>query len=179
MISPRRAPSPGRVRIRFPAATGRAVPILQQVRFFVDFRGLLESAREHLEVDWVVITPHEGLRIDVGEEFDVQLVVRNTFDGQGSPGFKDIELAIQGTRYAQPVDGARLQIERSLGPGESVKHAVRFRALEADLATEGHGPPERIAEVQATARLDLDPIPDVESAPKILRAQIHGGADPA
>ena len=144
----------------------------------MEFRDLFDKAGEHLDVDWLVITPSEGRRIDVGEEFDVQLSIRNTFHRDLLLGFKDIELVIKGTAFAELAGDRPLRVAGRLGPGETINQVVRFRALESDPKTEGGPEREPIAEVRARARLDLDALPNVETAPKLLRAQIHGGGPP-
>jgi hypothetical protein len=142
----------------------------------MDIQDFLDGVREHLCVTWLVITPREGGRIDVGEEFDVQLSVRNTFDGDSLPGFKDVELLIRGTDYAEPTGDSQLRITGRLGPGESVNRVVRFRALDSDPSTEGGPQQEPIADVRVRARLDMEAVLDIESKPRLLRTQIYGGA---
>lgn len=144
----------------------------------MDLRDFIDRAGEHLDVDWLVITPREGRRIDVGEEFDVQLSIRNTFPDDLHLGFKDIELVIKSTAFAEVAGDRQLPITGRLGPGQSINQVVRFRALKSDLLTESGPEREPVAEVQARARLDLDALPDVETEPKVLRAQIHGVGPP-
>jgi len=139
---------------------------------------LLASAREHLIVDWVVVTPREGRRIDVGEEFDVQLSVRNAFAPETFLAYRDIQLMLAGSRYAEPVGEPSLALEAGLGPGERAHVVARFKALGADPLTEGTAEQERIGQVHARARLVLQQLPDVETRPSVLTAQIHGGSAP-
>jgi hypothetical protein len=144
----------------------------------MDIHDFLAGARKHLIVDWLLITPREGRRIDVGEEFDVEVSVRNAFDADSSVGFTDIELQITGTTYAAPTGEGRLSVDGRLGPGERFSRVVRFRALASDPATEGGLEREPVGEVWARARLDLDAISLVETDPRLIRAQIYGGGPP-
>lgn len=138
----------------------------------MDIKGFFNGAREHLDVTWLVVTPAEGSRIDVGEEFDVQMSVRNTFiGGDDLPSFRDIELLITGTPYAEPT-APGVRVAERLGPGESAHPVVRFRALSADRRTDD-APREPIAHVRVRARLDMEALLDIETEPKVLRAQIH------
>lgn len=145
----------------------------------MDLREYFERAKEHLEVDWVVITPREGLQIDVGEEFDVQLSVRNSLPPDDLLSFKDIELVLEGSPFAEPVGERPVAIPGRLEPGEVVTRTVRFRALEADDATEGGPEREPIGTVRAKARFDLEAVSDFQTGSKVLRAQIHTGGPPA
>lgn len=140
----------------------------------MDLKDALQAARDHLDVTWLVVTPREGTRIDVGEEFDVQMAIRNTFVGSGTvPGFKDIELLIEETAFARPVGEGTVRVDARLGPGESAHPVVRFRALHADPAGKD-GPRELIAGVRVRARLDIEPLLDVETDRKLVRIQVHG-----
>jgi hypothetical protein len=141
----------------------------------VEPRDLPAKAREHLVVDWVVVTPREGRRIDAGEEFDVQLSVRNTFESDTFLGFRDIELLIEGTQYAEPAGDPRVSVEGGLSPGERKHLVVRFRALAADPITEGTTQQEPVGKVRARAGLALEAMPAIETEPRLLTAQIHGG----
>ena len=144
----------------------------------MDFQDFFRAAQEHLDVSWLAVTPLEGRRIDVGEEFDVKLSIRNTFDGgSGIPIFKNVELAIEGTAYAQPTGESVLRVAERLAPGETVYRVVRFRALAAD-PTEGSQEQEPIADVRLRARLDIEAMLDIEADSTLLRAQIHGGSNP-
>lgn len=145
----------------------------------MDLREYFQKAKEHLEVDWVVITPRDGRQIDVGEEFDVQLSVRNSLQANDLLSFKDIELVMDGSPFAKPAGDGRLPIPGRLKPGEVVTRTVRFRALEADDGTEGGLEREPIGAVWARARFDLDAVSDFQTPPKMLKAQIHGGGPPA
>lgn len=144
----------------------------------MDTRNLPDKAGEHLVVDWLVVTPKEGRRIDVGEEFDVQLSVRNGFDAGTFLSFQDIELTIEGTEYAEPTGARSVPVEGRLGPGERSQLVVRFRALAADPATEGGVKQEPVGRVRARARLVLEEMPAIQSTPRLLTAQIHGGSAP-
>lgn len=144
----------------------------------MDLREYFERAKEHLEVDWVVITPREGLQIDVGEEFDVQLSVRNSLKPDHQLSFKDIELVLNGSPFAEPKDGGRVEISGRLEPGEVVTRTVRFQALKADDASEGGTEREPIGTVSAKARFDFEALSDFQTAPKVLKAQIHSGGPP-
>lgn len=137
-------------------------------------RSLPDEAAERLLVDWVVVTPREGRRIDVGEEFDVHLSVRNGFEPDTFLGFEDIELSIDGTEYAEPTGDRERRVEGRLGPRERTDIVVRFRALAADPVTEGSGKQELVGKVRARARLVLEEMPEIQSAPRLLTAQIHG-----
>jgi hypothetical protein len=144
----------------------------------VDTQDLLSEARERLIVDWVVVTPREGRRIDVGEEFDVQLSVRNGFSSATCLAFQGIDLILEGSRYAEPVGEPHLKVEETLDPG-GVAHAMaRFRALAADPLTEGTTEQERIGRVRARAQLVLQELPSIETTPRVLTAQIHDGSPP-
>ena len=145
----------------------------------MDLRDYFQQAKSHLEVDWVVITPREGGQIDVGEEFDVQLSVRNSLQPNDLLSFKDIELVMAGSPFAEPAAGNRVPIPGKLQPGEVITHTVRFRALEADAASEGSPERESIGTVWANARFDLDAVSDFQTAPKPLQAQIHADGPPA
>lgn len=142
----------------------------------MELKDFFDEARERLYVTWLTVTPTEGKHIDVGEEFDVQLSIRNTFSGtDGIPSFRDIELDIEGTVYAEPAaEASGLKVAERLGPGESIQRVVRFRALRADPKTEGEAHQEPIAGVKVRARLDLESMLDIETKPKVLRAQIYG-----
>lgn len=140
----------------------------------MDTRDFLATVREHLDVTWLVVTPRNGQRIDVGEEFDVELLIRNKLNSDDVLGFKDIELLIEGTSYARPVGDYQLPIAERLGPGESINHLVRFRALASDVSSEGSSDREPIADVRLRARLDWGAMSDIETKPRAVRAQIYG-----
>ena len=146
-----------------------------------DGRSVLEDvlARvgDHLVVDWTVVTPLEGKRIDVREEFEVQLSVRNTLGDGDVFAFADIEVSIESSRYVELVDEPRRLIGR-LGPGQRASEVLRFRARSADPLTEGTTEQEPIARIHARARLELDGAPLVETPTKVIRAQIYGGGSP-
>ena len=138
---------------------------------------LVESMRDHLVVDWVVVTPLEGRRIDVGEEFDVQLSIRNSLRQDAVFAFADIEVLIESGEYAELAGSPRRAIGR-LGPGERAKEVLRFRALAADARTEATTKAEPIARIHARARLELASAPTVETSAKMITAQIHGSGSP-
>jgi hypothetical protein len=138
---------------------------------------LVESVRDHLVVDWVVVTPLEGRRIDVGEEFDVQLSVRNSLRQDDVFAFADIEVLIESGEYVELAGASRRAIGR-LGPGERAKEVLRFRALAADTPTEQSTKHEPIARIRARARLELASAPSIETSAKLITAQIHGSGSP-
>lgn len=144
----------------------------------MDTREFLDAVGDQLDVTWLVISPREGNRIDVGEEFDVELSIRNKADSEGLLGFKDIELLIGSTSYAQPTGDSQFRVADRLGPGESINHVVRFRALHSDESTEGTFQQELIGDVRVRARFDVDRMSVIETKPRLLRAQIYGVGDP-
>ena len=145
----------------------------------MDLENFLKRARGHLEVTWLLIIPTEGQRIDVGEEFDIRLAIRNTFEaGVGLPSFRDVDLTVKGTRYAAPIEDAVIRVADRLAPGEGCQHVLRLRALEADPGEGGSAPPEPVADVTVRAGLEIDALLEVETRPTLLRAQIYGEAEP-
>jgi hypothetical protein len=144
----------------------------------MNIRDIHGAAGEHLAMDWTLVTPREGRRIDEGEEFDVHLSVRNVFPAESFLAFRDIRLFLDGTRFAEPLGDHEIRIEGLLRPGTATRFAVRFRALEADPLSEGTSKQEPVCRVSARARVVIDGLPEIEAGPKIMTAQIHGGSEP-
>ena len=146
----------------------------------MDFLRLREHLNEHLHVTWITINPLSGRRIDVGEEFDMQVVVTNRLDkDSGAPDFVDVVLRIEDTGYASLVgDSAQIPIADRLGPGMSVQKVLRFKA---NAAADGEDPTqmEPVASVSVQARADLEALSALETRSRFLRAQIHGKESPA
>jgi hypothetical protein len=143
-----------------------------------DPRGLLRLTGEHLVLTWLIVTPLEGRRIDVGEEFEVQLSVRNTLSEGDVFAFVDIEVLIDTNRYVELV-GASPRLIGRLDPGQRASEVLRFRALAADERSEGTAEQEPIARMHARARIELAAAQQVETPTQLLRAQIYGSGSPA
>ena len=146
----------------------------------MDFESFLRRARNHLDVTWLLVTPTQGRRIDVGEEFDIRLVIRNTFErGIGLPSFTDVDLQVAGTEHAVPVGNTVVRVTDRLEPGDGIQHVLRLRALKADPADAASADPEPVADVSVRGRLDIDALLEVETKPMHLRAQIYGEEESA
>ena len=142
-----------------------------------DPRVLLRRTGEHLVLTWVIVTPLEGRRIDVGEEFEVQLSVRNTLSQDDVFAFTDIEVLIDPSRHVELI-GASPRLIGRLDPGQRASEVLRFRALAADELSEGTTEQEPIASIHARARIELAAPQHVETPAQLMRAQIYGSGSP-
>jgi len=142
-----------------------------------DARRLFARTGEHLALTWVMVTPLEGRRIDVGEEFEVQLSIRNTLSQDDVLAFADIEVLIDTSRYVELIGASPRPIGR-LDPGQRASEVLRFRALSADELTEGTTEQEPIARIHARARIELARAQHVVTPSQLLRAQLYGSGPP-
>ncbi len=147
----------------------------------MDFGAFHDMLVDRLYVTWVSVHPLEGRQIDVGEEFDVQLVVRNRFDeGVGAPDFVDVKVEVTNTGYASLVhESPVVDVAPRIVPGQSVGRVLRFRAEAADLSGSDGGEMEPVALVRVLARADLEALGRIETTSKVLQAHIHGDESPA
>ena len=137
---------------------------------------LRTQLRDNLYVTWVTVEPREGRQVDVGEQFDMRIVVKNRFE-DGGPDFLDVTLAVRETPFARPVDqNGPLHLVERLEPGATAQRVVRFEATAAH--PEGDSAMEPVAAVRVHARADLRAWWDVETEVRLLHAQIHGDVEP-
>lgn len=133
---------------------------------------LSTALRDHLYVTWVTVHPREGTRVEVGEEFDMQIVVRNRFPEGRGPDFVSVALELQDTPFATLVDEARtVAMADRLPAGATVQRVFRFRATAAH--PDDPTTMEPVARVRVRARADLESLSRVETDARLLHAQIH------
>ena len=120
-----------------------------------------KNFQKHLKVSYSV-TPKVGNAINVKEPFDLIIHLKNTVDEENQPliCFKNIKLCVKPTGFTSLANGQNIycyEVPQSLENGQRTSVTVNMMAKAAYPEGPFSMPPERIANIETDAKVEIVP----------------------